>query len=142
MAEKKYSLSLEQLNNLVSDAVATAIKKLDNVEIIDDTAAEPETGKTAIEVGEMDSKQYQEAMDTMARNRGAGDEPKVGIFWYNATRKELYGVVSHKRTDYLRPNAGGGLITCSEMHEDVWKKLLPARSTTATAPAPTRANTR
>ena len=124
MAEKKYSLSLEQLNNLVSDAVATAIKKLDNVEIIDDTVAEPETGKTAIEVGEMDSKQYQEAMDTMARNRGAGDEPKVGIFWYNATRKELYGVVSHKRTDYLRPNAGGGLITCSEMHEDVWKKLL------------------
>ena len=108
----------------MSDAVATAIRKLDNVEIIDDTAAEPEKGKTMIEVGEMDNKQYQEAMDTMARNRGAGDEPKVGIFWYNATRKELYGVVSHKRTDYLRPNAGGGLITCSEMHEDVWKKLL------------------
>ena len=107
MAEKRYSLSLEQLNNLVSDAVATAIRKLDNVEIIDDTAAEPEKGKAAIEVGEMDSKQYQEAMDTMARNRGAGDEPKVGIFWYNATRKELFGVVSHKRTDYLRPNAGG-----------------------------------
>ena len=29
MAEKKYSLSLEQLNELVSDAVATAIKKLE-----------------------------------------------------------------------------------------------------------------
>ena len=75
MAEKRYSLSLEQLNNLVSDAVATAIRKLDNVEIIDETTAEPEKGKTAIEVDEMDSKQYQEAMDTMARNRGAGDEP-------------------------------------------------------------------
>ena len=34
MAEKKYSLSLEQLNELVSDAVATAIKKLENVEIM------------------------------------------------------------------------------------------------------------
>ena len=41
-------------------------------------------------------------MDTMAKNRGAGDEPKVGIFWYNATRKELFGVVTHKRTDYLQ----------------------------------------
>ena len=58
----------------------------------------------------------------MAKNRGAGDEPKVGIFWYNATLQQLFGVVTHKRTDYLRPNAGGGLITCSEMHEDVWKK--------------------
>ena len=55
--------------------MATAIRKLDNVEIIDETIAEPEKGKTAIEVDEMDSKQYQEAMDTMARNRGAGDEP-------------------------------------------------------------------
>ena len=36
MAEKKYSLSLEQLNELVSDAVATAIRKLENVEIIDE----------------------------------------------------------------------------------------------------------
>ena len=40
MAEKKYSLSLEQLNELVSDAVATAIKKLENVEIIDDDSVE------------------------------------------------------------------------------------------------------
>ena len=55
--------------------------------------------------------------------RGRG-KSGVGIFWYNATRKELFGVVTHKRTDYLKPNAGGGLITCSEMHEDVWKKEL------------------
>ena len=122
--EKKYRLSVEQLNNLVSDAVATAIRKLDNVEIIDDTDSKPSQDKVSVKVGEMDSQQYQEAMETMARNRGAGDEPKVGIFWYNATRKELFGVVTHKRTDYLKPNAGGGLITCSEMHEDVLKKLL------------------
>ena len=43
-----------------------------------------------------------------------GIRSKVGIFWYNATRKELFGVVTHKRTDYLKPkNAGGGLITRS-----------------------------
>ena len=36
MAEKTYKLSLQQLNDLVSDAVNTAIRKLDNLEIIDD----------------------------------------------------------------------------------------------------------
>ena len=124
MEEKTYKLSLQQLNDLVSDAVNTAIRKLDNLEIIDDDATNEAEKKEAVEVTQMDDEQYREAMDTMAKNRGAGDEPKVGIFWYNATRKELFGVVTHKRTDYLKPNAGGGLITCSEMHEDVWKKEL------------------
>ena len=124
MEEKTYKLSLQQLNDLVSDAVNTAIRKLDNLEIIDDDATDEAEKKEAVEVTQMDDEQYREAMDTMAKNRGAGDEPKVGIFWYNATRKELFGVVTHKRTDYLKPNAGGGLITCSEMHEDVWKKEL------------------
>ena len=122
--DKKYSLSLEQLNELVSDAVAIAIRKLDNVEIVEDSTKKPAHNQTGVRVGEMDNDQYREAMETMARNRGTGDEPKVGIFWYNATRQELFGVVTHKRTDYLKPNAGGGLITCSEMHEDVWKKAL------------------
>ena len=73
MAEKKYSLSIEQLNQLVSDAVATAIKKLDNVEIIDDDSAEkPSEDKADVEVSQMDEEQYREAMDTMAKNRGAG----------------------------------------------------------------------
>jgi len=119
MADKVYKLSLEQLNDIVSDAVTNAIKKLDNLEIVED---EKQTESTKVKVGEFSEEQYKEAIDTMAKNRGAGDEPKVGIFWYNPTLKQLFGVVSHKRTDYLRPNAGGGLITCSEMHEDVWKK--------------------
>ena len=68
MAEKKYSLSLEQLNELVSDAVATAIRKLENVEIIDDDAAE-KPAQTEVKVSQMDEEQYREAMDTMARNR-------------------------------------------------------------------------
>lgn len=118
MANKKYTLSLDQLNDIVSDAVSNALKKLDNIEIVEDDQKQ----KPAIKVGEFTDDQYREAIDTMERNRGKGDEPKVGIFWYNATLKELFGVVTHKRSDYLRPNAGGGLITCSEMHEDVWKK--------------------
>ena len=119
MADKVYKLSLEQLNDIVSDAVTNAIKKLDNLEIVE---YDKQKESTDVKVGEFSEEQYKEAIDTMAKNRGAGDEPKVGIFWYNPTLKQLFGIVSHKRTDYLRPNAGGGLITCSEMHEDVWKK--------------------
>lgn len=121
MAEKIFKLSLEQLNDIVSDAVTNAIKKLDGIEI---ESEESKSEGNDIKVSKFSDEQYREAMDTMERNRGAGDEPKVGIFWYNATLKELFGVVTHKRTDYLKPNAGGGLITCSEMHEDVWKKEL------------------
>ena len=77
MAEKTYKLSLQQLNDLVSDAVNTAIRKLDNLEVIDDEVTDE--GAKDIEVTQMDDEQYREAMDTMARNRGAGDEPKVGI---------------------------------------------------------------
>lgn len=119
MADKVFKLSLEQLNDIVSDAVTNAIKKLDGIEIVDDHS---QNDDEKIQVGNFSDQQYREAMDTMAKNRGAGDEPKVGIFWYNPTLKQLFGVVTHKRTDYLKPNAGGGLITCSEMHEDVWKK--------------------
>lgn len=118
MADKTFKLSMEQLNDIVSDAVANAIKKLENIEIVEKEPA----GQDEVKIGEFSQEQYDEALRTMAANRGAGEEPKVGIFWYNATSKELFGVVTHKRTDYLKPNAGGGLITCSEMHEDVWKK--------------------
>jgi toxin YoeB len=61
-------------------------------------------------------------MEQMAANRGKDDEPKVGIFWYNRATNQLYGVVSHRVSDYTRANASDGRITCSEMHEDVWKK--------------------
>ena len=67
MAEKTYKLSLQQLNDLVSDAVNTAIRKLDNLEIIDEESTDE--GAKDIKVTQMDDEQYREAMDTMARNR-------------------------------------------------------------------------
>ena len=102
MADKIIKITLDQLNDIVSDAVTNAIKKLDNVEIIEDT---PKESSSTVSVGEFSDEQYKEAIETMARNRGAGDEPKVGIFWYNATLKQLFGVVTHKRTDYLKNNS-------------------------------------
>lgn len=65
---------------------------------------------------------YESVMQLMASNRGKDSEPKVGIFWYNRANNSLFGVVSHRVSDYTRANASDGRITCSEMHEDVWKK--------------------
>lgn len=69
------------------------------------------------------SQQEEDAvMAQMEANRGKDGEPKVGIFWYNRATNQLFGVVSHRVSDYTRANASEGRITCSEMHEDVWKK--------------------
>lgn len=64
----------------------------------------------------------QSVMNQMAANRGKDGEPKVGIFWYNRATNQLFGVVSHRVSDYTKANASDGRITCSEMHEDIWKK--------------------
>ncbi len=66
--------------------------------------------------------EYAAVMAQMAANRGKDSEPKVGLFWYNRSKNELFGVVSHKIGDYTQANASDGRITCSEMHEDVWKR--------------------
>lgn len=65
---------------------------------------------------------YRNVLAQMEANRGKGETPKVGIFWYNIGRDELFGVISHPVDDYSRTNASNGRITCSELHEDVWKK--------------------
>ena len=70
----------------------------------------------------MSKEDYAQVIRLMEANRGHADDPKVGIFWYNVAWKELFGVVSHPLRDYIRANASEGRITCSEMHEDVWKK--------------------
>ena len=90
-------------------------------------AYDKESGKGKEESGkgkadQMSEETWQSAKEFMEANRGKGDEPKVGIFWYNAGQHELFGVVTHKYSDYEKPNVRGGLISSSEMHEDVWKK--------------------
>ena len=41
------------------------------------------------------SKEEEDAvMSLMAANRGHGNDPKVGIFWYNRTTHSLFGVVN------------------------------------------------
>ena len=71
---------------------------------------------------EASKEDYAQMIRLMEANRGHADDPKVGIFWYNPSWKELFGVVSHPVRDYTRANASDGRITCSELHEDVWRK--------------------
>lgn len=79
-------------------------------------------GTTKFDFGEYSEDEYRSVMDLMSSNRGKDSEPKVGIFWYNRATNALFGIVSHRISDYSKANASDGRITCSEMHEDVWKK--------------------
>ena len=72
-------------------------------------------------------KDYAAVLAQMSANRGKDREPKVGIFWYNRSSNELFGVISHRISDYAKANASEGRITCSEMHEDVWKREFRKR---------------
>ena len=81
-----------------------------------------ETAMQRVHLESYSKQDEQSVMGQMAANRGKDGEPKVGIFWYNRATNQLFGVVSHRVSDYSKANASDGRITCSEMHEDVWKK--------------------
>ncbi len=108
----------EELQRIVATAVKVALKEVKGIE---DRNEEP---TTKVEATEMGVEELDEAMRLMQSNRGKGDEPMVGIFWYSPQRKVLFGVRSHRISDYTKANARSeyGSISCSEMHEDVWKK--------------------
>lgn len=108
----------EELQRIVAAAVKVALKEVKGLE---ERNEEP---TTQVETTEMGAEELDEAMRLMQSNRGKGDEPMVGIFWYSPQRKMLFGVRSHRISDYTKANARSefGSISCSEMHEDVWKK--------------------
>lgn len=82
----------------------------------------PSHEELPLKLQEASKQDYAQMIRLMEANRGHADDPKVGIFWYNPSWKELFGVVSHPVRDYTQANASDGRITCSELHEDVWRK--------------------
>jgi Txe/YoeB family toxin of Txe-Axe toxin-antitoxin module len=82
----------------------------------------PSHEELPMKLQEMSKQDYAQVIRQMEDNRGHGDDPKVGIFWYNVAWKELFGIVSHPLRDYSKANASDGRITCSELHEDVWRR--------------------
>ena len=64
----------------------------------------------SFELGEFSADDYASVMSLMAANRGKDSEPKVGLFWYNRADNTLFGVVSHRLSDYTKANASNGRI--------------------------------
>lgn len=108
----------EELQRIVAAAVKVALKEVKGIE------GQPEKPAAEVEVSKMGDEELDEAMRLMQSNRGKGDEPMVGIFWYSPQRDELFGVRSHRISDYTKANSRTefGSVSCSEMHEDVWKR--------------------
>jgi len=119
------NITEEELQRIVDEAVKKALAEHQGLGATEEVqAAEPPITYQTKKIQSFTEEELDEAMRMMAANRGKDNEPKVGIFWYNPQTNELFGVRSHRTSDYTKPNARSefGTISCSEMHEDVWKK--------------------
>ncbi len=116
----------EELQRIVTRAVKLALEEVKGAEQqSNETAKEDVVDKKASACFMAISKrELDEAMRFMESNRGKDQEPKVGIFWYSPQRNDLFGIISHRVSDYVKPNSRSefGTVSCSEMHEDVGKK--------------------
>ena len=114
------TITEEELQRIVAAAVKVALKEIKGEEAAQETVqpAEP------VQVSQFGEAELDDAMRLMQSNRGKGDEPMVGIFWYSPQMGDLFGIRSHRISDYTKANSRSefGSISCSEMHEDVWKK--------------------
>ncbi|MBR5984044.1 MAG: hypothetical protein IK025_10060 [Bacteroidales bacterium] len=117
-----YNITDEQLNEIVKRAVQKTLEELQVEPVLHEDA--PVYGKKNkdINISIADDDLAARTMETMSQNLDTQNNPKVGIFWYSPVNKSLYGVVAIDKDSYSKPNAGGGLITCKELHEDVWKR--------------------
>ena len=66
--------------------------------------------------------EHNNAIESMAAHFDDQDNGKVGIFWYDVRYKTLFGVIAVDKDSFEKPNVGGGLISCRELHAKVWAK--------------------
>lgn len=109
-----------ELKELVRSACEQAAEQAVNAYIAKTTKAARNLETS--EVGNVSEHDIQNMMDVMRANLETQNNPKVGIFWYQMVGKRLFGVVAVDKDSIKRPNVGGGLITCNELHKDIWKK--------------------
>ena len=67
----------------------------------------------------MSDNDYKIACELMEEGLKKGDG-YVGIFWYSPVLNQLFGVYKEKTFEASR--AEGGLVTCSLLHKNLWKK--------------------
>ena len=117
------TITEEELQRIVARAVKVALNEIHGSDEQTESSS-PSTTEEKVEVKQFSEEEWDEARRLMESNRGKDDEPKVGIFWYDPRKNDLFGVRSHRVSDYIKANSHSefGSISCSEMHEDVWKK--------------------
>ena len=117
------TITEEELQRIVARAVKVALNEIHGSDEQTESYS-PSTTEEKVEVKQFSEEEWDEARRLMESNRGKDDEPKVGIFWYDPRKNDLFGVRSHRVSDYVKANSRSefGSISCSEMHEDVWKK--------------------
>ena len=116
------TITEDELQRIVARAVKVALNEIKGEGEVEKDK-QPQT-TSPVEAKPMSEDELDAAMKLMASNRGKDDEPKVGIFGYDPRTNDLFGVRSHRVSDYTKANSRTefGSISCSEMHEDVWKK--------------------
>ena len=82
------TITEEELQRIVAAAVKVALKEIKGAEEQPDKPATEKHEK--IEVGEFGKEELDDAMRLMQSNRGKGDEPMVGIFWYSPQKKRPF----------------------------------------------------
>ena len=119
------TITEEELQKIVARAVILALGEI--VGEREESDAEPKTPQPAtnVEVKTFDEDELQNAMNLMESNRGKDDEPKVGIFWYDPRNNELFGVRSHRASDYAKPYSRTefGSVSRSEEHTSELQSL-------------------
>lgn len=109
-----------ELKKLIKEAAEQASEMALNAFIAKTTGQN--TDKIEEPVGNVSDEDIKNMMDVMRAHMETQDNPKVGIFWYQMVGKRLFGVIAVDKDSIKKPNVGGGLITCNELHKDVWKK--------------------
>ena len=74
------------------------------------------------DIRQSNEEHIQNTLDVMSQGLYEQEKPKVGIFWYDKKTQSLFGVVAVDKDSFVKPNVGGGLISCRELHKYVWKK--------------------
>lgn len=74
------------------------------------------------EVKNASQEEHDTAIEAMSAHLEDQDNGKVGIFWYDVRHKALFGVIAVDKDSFEKPNVGGGLISCRELHAKVWAK--------------------
>lgn len=73
-------------------------------------------------IRESTEEEHDNSIEIMASHLDTQDDGKVGIFWFDTVNNVLFGVIAIDKNSYSKPNVGGGLISCSELHKKVWQK--------------------